>query len=85
MDKSDLEILSNVLCDKDGFKFVLLLLDKLGAFDRGINPNLSDKQIFMTLGKREKGLWLLDNIYEANPEKYTELLKERRKIYATGK
>lgn len=82
MNKDYLRVLSNVLCDDDGFKFVLMLLEELGAFERGINCSLPDKQIFMSIGKREKGLWLLDNIYEANPQKYTELLKERVKNYA---
>lgn len=74
MDKDELQILSNVLCDKDGFKFIFLLLKKLGAFERGLNFELPDKQLFTTLAKREQGIWLLDNIYKANPEKYNSIL-----------
>lgn len=78
MDKNELRILSNVLCDKDGLEFVLLLLKQFGAFERGLNLSLSDKEILRTLVKREAGVWLLDNIYQANPDKYMEILKKEK-------
>jgi hypothetical protein len=79
MDKRELQTLSNVLNNDYGFQFVLLLLNELGAFDRGINRNASDKEIFMTLGKREKGQWLLDCVLKANKQKYLDLIEQKEK------
>lgn len=79
LNKDELQILSNVLVDKDGFKLMLILLKQFGAFERGLNRSATDKEVFLTLGKREQGQWLLDNIYQANREKYTELLNEYNK------
>lgn len=79
MDKRELQTLANVLNDDYGFKFILTLLNELGAFDRGLNRNASDKEVFMTLGKREKGQWLLDCIFQANKQKYLELLTQKEK------
>ncbi len=76
MEKEDLLTLNNVLISDDGYKFVKILLNQLGAFERGLNRSANDKEIFMTLGKREKGQWLLDNILKANPEMYMQLIKE---------
>jgi len=76
MDKEELLTLNNVLVSDDGFKLIKILLNEFGAFDRGLNRSANDKEIFMTLGKREKGQWLLDNILKANPQKYMELVKE---------
>lgn len=81
LNKEELQTLSNVLIDKDGFKLMLVLLKQFGAFERGLNRNVTDKEIFLTLGKREQGQWLLDNIYQANREKYVELLNENNKSY----
>lgn len=79
LNKEELQTLSNVLVDKDGFKLMLILLRQFGAFERGLNRNSTDKETFLTLGKREQGQWLFDNIYQANKEKYQELLKENYK------
>lgn len=79
MQKNELQTLSNVLEDDYGFKFVLLMLRKLGAFDNSINRNLSDRDVFMHLGKREKGSWLLNCCFKANRKKYVELLAEQEK------
>lgn len=79
MDKRELQTLSNVLKDDYGFQFILTLLNELGAFDRGLNRNASDKEIFMTLGKREKGQWLLDCIFQANKQKYIAILEQKEK------
>ena len=79
MDKKELLILKNVLNENNGFKLILLLLNKAGAFERGLNRTANDKEIFMTLGKREIGMWLLDQCFEADREKYFELLTEQRK------
>ena len=64
-----------MLNDRYGFKVIFRILIELGAFERGLNRNSSDKDCFMTLGKREKGIWLLDCIRSANINKYIELLK----------
>lgn len=83
MEQDELLILNNVLVSEDGFKLLKILLLQLGAFERGLNRSANDKEIFMTLGKREKGLWLLDNILNANPEKYMELIKEIKNVKRT--
>ena len=77
MNDEQLLNLTNVLNSEDGFELVKVLLDKLGAFERGINVNASDKEILITQSRRQLGLWLLDNCYCANPNKYMEILKER--------
>lgn len=79
MDKKELQILSNVLNDEYGFKLILILLEKLGAFERGINRNDSERSVFLTMGKREQGLWLLDNVYRTSKDKYLKLLEQREK------
>lgn len=79
MDKRELQILSNVLNNDYGFKLILILLREFGAFERGLNRNASDKEVLMTLGKREKGTWLLDCVYKANKQKYLEILEEKEK------
>lgn len=79
MDKRELQILSNVMNHEYGFKLLLILLNQLGAFDYSINRNLSDRDVFMHIGKREKGCWLLDCCHKANPKKYMELLAQQEK------
>ena len=76
MDKEELQTLNNVLITPDGFELVFLLLKQFGAFERDLNTNTDDKQIFKTLGKRACGVWLLDRCFEANRNKYMELLGE---------
>lgn len=76
MEKDELLTLNNVLITDDGYKLILVLLKHLGAFERGLNRSANDKEIFMTLGKREKGQWLLDSILKANPKIYMQLIKE---------
>lgn len=79
MDKRELQILSNVLNHEYGFKLICILLERLGAFDYSINRTMSDKELFMHLGKREKGGWLLECCAKANFEKYKDILAERVK------
>lgn len=84
MEKRELLILANALNNEYGYKLVYILLNELGAFERGINRNAETKEVFMTLGKREKGQWLLDNIFKADKEKYIQLLEEKEKEYNNG-
>lgn len=79
MNKDELLTLSNALKDPDTLQTISLILTKLGAFERGLNRNASDKETFMTLGKREKGSWLLDMVYQADKGKYMEILEIREK------
>lgn len=79
MNNKELQALSNVLNNDCGVKTILRILNELGAFDRGLNRNANDKEIFMTLGKREKGLWLLDSIYKASKDKYLKILEAKEK------
>ena len=73
-------IFNNVLNDRWGFQFVLILLEKLGAFERGCNFNNRDLDMF-NRGKRESGLWLADKIQEHCLEKYVDILKERKNLW----
>lgn len=79
MDKKELQILHNALNCEWTFKLILILLDKLGAFERGVSKQMTDREVFMAMAKREKGLWLLDCIYQANQDKYLAILQEKEK------
>ena len=71
-----IEIIKDVLNTKCGFEFIRELLEKLGAFERGcIFENVN--QEYYNRGKREKGLWLLDLIKEADLNKFCEILIKR--------
>ena len=72
-------IVSNVAEDEYGFKFIEILLDKLGAFERGCNFQNQQADIY-NRGKREQGLWLLDLLKESNFNKFVEIEKERMKL-----
>lgn len=71
-------IIKNVANDDEGFKFIDLLLDKLGAFERGVNLQNPEMDIF-NRGRREAGLWLLDTLRESNFNKFVEIQKQRSK------
>lgn len=79
MTENELFCLNNVLCDKWGFELICILLKKFGAFERGLNCNLSEKEIFMQLGKRATGIWLSDCILETNQDKFLEIVRKIRK------
>lgn len=79
MDKKELQILKNVLNNDYGFQLIRILLHKLGAFERGYNMSLDDKEIWRTLAKREQGFWLLDCVYYADKSKLIDLIDEERK------
>jgi len=69
-------IVKNVANDDEGFKLIDLLLDKLGAFERGINLQNPEMEIY-NRGRREAGLWLLDTLRESNFNKFIEIQKQR--------
>lgn len=69
-------LIVNITNDSNGFQFVKLILEELGAFERGINFQSRDIDLY-NRGKREKGLWLLDLISKYNLEKFIEIIKER--------
>lgn len=71
--------LKNVANDREGLNFIEILLDKLGAFERGCNFQNRDIEMF-NRGKREQGLWLLDLLIESNFEKFIEIQKRRRNL-----
>ena len=78
MDKNVLNFLNNILITPDGFETMRYILRMLGAFDRGLNRSASDREIYLTLGKREAGNHLLDLIFKANRKKYIEILEKER-------
>lgn len=79
MNKKELLTLKNVLNNQYGFDLLYSLCLKSGSFERGLNRNANDKEIYMQLGKREFGQWLLDNILEADKDKYFEIVTEYKK------
>lgn len=79
MDKDELRELANVLNSDDGFYTIFRILQNLGAFERGINRTSSEKEDYITLGRREQGIWLLDNCYHANKDAYMKLLEINQK------
>lgn len=75
-EKEMLQIVNNVALDKDGYKFILILLDELGAFERGFNTGNERLENFVR-GKREKGLWLFDLVAKSNSEVLKKIIDER--------
>lgn len=75
-DKEMLQIVNNVAVDEDGYKFLQILLDKLGAFERGINFD-NDRKEFYSKVKREQGLWLHDLIGRSNIDVLKKIIEER--------
>ena len=70
-------IVNNVAVTNDGLNFIEILLEKLGAYDRGFNFQNHDMEVY-NKAKREQGLWLLDLIMQSNFDKYIELMKRRK-------
>lgn len=68
-------IVQNVSNNESGYKFLKLMLKRLGAFERGVCFDDSRRE-FYNRGKREQGLWLLDLVRENSFEKYTEIERE---------
>ena len=68
----------NVANNSEGVRFIEILLDKLGAYERGCNFNNHDIEVF-NRGRREQGLWLLDLLKESNFNKFIEIETRRRK------
>jgi len=75
-DKELRRIVNNVAVNPDGYKFLKVLLERLGAFERGINFT-NERMDFANRAKREQGLWLADLLQQANSDKYIQILKER--------
>lgn len=76
--------LKNVVKKEEGLCFIEILLDKLGAFERGCNFQNHDMEVF-NRGRREQGLWLLDLLKQSDFEKFIEIEKRRRKILCQNK
>ena len=71
------EIVCKTANNSDGLKFIEILLDKLGAYERGCNFQNHEIETF-NKGRREQGLWLLDLLKDSNFEKFIEIEKKRR-------
>jgi len=74
----------NVSNNEEGLKFIEILLNKLGAYERGCNFQNHDMEVF-NRGKREQGLWLLDLLKDSNFPKYIEIEERRRKELCQNK
>ena len=72
------ETVCKIVESNDGLNFIEILLDKLGAWERGCNFQNRDMDTF-NRGKREQGLWLLDLLKESSFDKFIEIEKRRRK------
>lgn len=72
-------IVKNVLNNPEGFKFIDILIDRLGAFERGCKFDNSNMEYY-NRGKKEQGLWLLDLLRDSDFEKYSEIVKLRRTV-----
>jgi len=70
--------LKNVANTDNGLCFIEILLDKLGAYERGCNFQNHDMEVF-NRGRREQGLWLLDLLKESNFNKFIQIEEGRRK------
>ena len=79
MDKDELRELSNVLNSDFGLNTIFVLLKHFGAFERGLNRASSAKEDYLTMGKREQGVWLLDCVFKANKSKYLQILEMNQK------
>lgn len=79
MTEDELRNLRNVLNSDFGKDTIFFILKNLGAFENGINRSSSSKEDYLILGKREKGRWLLDCVYQANREVYLEMLARSKR------
>lgn len=70
------EIIKNVANNNVGFEFLKLMLDRLGAFEKGVNFKDMNLDMF-NRGRREQGIWLLELIRESNFNKFIEIQKQR--------
>ena len=77
-------IFNNVLNDRYGYEFIKILIDELGSFERGINFQNRDLDMF-NRGRREKGQWLIDKIQEHCFEKYKQIVFERKNLWKKNK
>ena len=80
MNDDEIRALRNVLENHpDGKESIFTILKKLGSFERGYSRTGSDRELYLTLGKREQGAWLLDCVLKANANIYTELVVRSKK------
>jgi len=71
------DIVKNVIQTPSGFEFIEILLDRLGAFERGCNFQNIEQEYF-NKGKKEQGLWLLDLVRESHFNNFIEIQRKRR-------
>lgn len=72
-----IELIKAIISTDAGYKFFEILLEKLGAFERGCNfENLYLE--YYNKGRREKGLWLLDLLEKADIEATDKIKINRR-------
>ena len=77
--QDELELIVKNIANTDaGLKFIEILLDRLGAFERGYNFQNPELEAF-NKGRREQGLWLLDLLRDSNFNKFVEVQKKRSK------
>lgn len=71
-------IVQNVANTDEGLKFIEILIEKLGAYERGFNFQNRDVEI-ANKSRREQGLWLLDLLQDCNFNKFIEIQEKRSK------
>lgn len=79
MNEDELRNLRNVLNSDFGTDTIFCILKNLGAFDDGLNRASSAKEDYLILGKREKGKWLLNCLFQANKDKFLEIIERSKK------
>lgn len=69
-------IFNNVIVTEDGYKLFKYLLNEFGAFERGINFQNKEQDLY-TRAKREQGLKIFDILSKANTKKLFQIINER--------
>jgi len=76
-DAREIEIvdISVIMSTKGGRKFINRVLNQCGVFSDTFDSDTHEHA--KNAGRRQIGLWLMNEIQEASPREYTTLLKER--------
>lgn len=82
-DKDVLRIFNNIAIQEDGYQLFQILLDKFGAFERGVNFKDKEQDTYNRY-KRELGLWLFDTLGKANSKVLMKIINERNVDYGNG-
>ena len=71
--EKELEEFRNILKTYGGRSFIWRILERCGIYSAGVTDAL---ETFRELGKRDIGLWVLEEIFSASPDIYTTIRNE---------